>query len=132
MGWDAWAILDGKEVGTSIEFKPVFIIADEKLQKCSGWRGGLESGSLDGYTSKILLEKATGQSCDLKLSETEFPEWDAQTVQEFYQIANWHMTFEDIPEEAFRYPGDPWMGYWKARIFLETCAINQLGIRFSG
>lgn len=135
MGWDAYATYGDNWVTFLINGQPerlipphsqnvcaylkaVFAEADEKIKQYMGFASIVSQGCLQVPGQRLMLERATGQPCiDLTSSSSEIT-WTPDRVKELYKGADWGFTFTD--EDA--------ADYWEARIFMETCALNGLGI----
>ena len=128
MGWDAYSTKDGKDIEVNwkhwncgkneikdIKLRKVFTNASDKVKKKTGsadWL--LELGGLDCSACGHSLKEATGMSC-----------WgDALTpkqVKEYYDNACW----ENVSDKYDKCLVE------SAKAFLEVCAKEGLGIRFS-
>jgi hypothetical protein len=80
----------------------------------------LRVGELSGRWDGDILERATGQAWEEPLEANPRGEryWSPEQVRVAHEGADWGITYD--PDEAAY--------YWGARIFLETCAANGLGV----
>lgn len=123
MGWDAYSSafknIDWKnEKLTDPKMNIIFRDAAESARKKAGsYDVLLRYGGLDVSHCGEMIEQATGEDC---WPPEDDHEWDGQRVQQIASKANWD--FEYSPDQACY--------YWSARVFLETCAKNNLSIKF--
>ena len=128
MGWDAFAVKDGKDVDVKWDFqgyKETHIV-DDKLNiefKNAATCVATEAGSVDWMLKYAALDisdcgramgDATGVSC-------WGDDWSVEDVKKYNKVANWelaYMSHGDCASES-------------AKAFLGVCARNNLGIRFS-
>ena len=132
MGWDAYALKDGEaleEVDTpqgrelaNPHLRRAFWERDAEVKRLSG-HGAFVLGILFGSFEE-MFERGVG----VRFDDAMFPEsevvWSPERVRQAQAEADWDFprSGEDADEE--------WR-YWTARTFLETCAAEGLGIRFS-
>jgi hypothetical protein len=119
MGWDCHAtrlgrLLRYKQAPHRI-YNPILDAAFRQAAKDARQLGGeadvlLELGALHLRECADMLRQATGLDPYLK-------GWSSGEVQQ----ANWN----------FNYGKDQRAAYWSARKFLETCAEQQLGVKFT-
>ena len=148
MGWDAYAVTSIEAVDSGERLNPdlraIFAEASEKVFQKSGRRGNLE-GTLGG-PSLIILQLATSLDCIDYASEDGRLFWPKEMVYKVNAKADWDFGLDsrykaiydaqyafppaynilDIEdEESFQ------RDKWEVRVFLETCAENDLAILFS-
>ena len=149
MGWDADATKDGEMLvrqGDDVRHRqladPVlraaFTDAAARVKRdfCS-WRADMAVGKLDGYSYKQVIERATGARCfdpfDFDRERIGEMHWPPATVLRLSAGADWDFPTEDLIEsEEDEICADEYDDFrLEARLFLETCAEQGLGIRFS-
>ena len=123
MGWDAWALNNGKRLSIDwenrrlkkFEYRNAFSSAFHRARaKADGVDAFLIVGALDCSKCGEFLEQATGiDAWGVSLSPED--------VQRAGGAANWD--FEYLPDDAGL--------YWSARFFLSTCSKLNLGIEFT-
>ncbi len=129
MGWDACATLNGEffkltEDGRRIEHPPLRCAFEEAecvlMARCGIGTTYLSVGELSGRWYCEMLERATGQAWEEPLEANPRGQryWSSEQVRAAQRAADWGITYG--PDEAST--------YWGARIFLETCSANGLGI----
>lgn len=148
MGWDAYAVTSIEAADSGERLNPalraVFVEASEKVFQKRGRRGQLD-GTL-GSTSLPFLQLATNLVCIDYDSQDGRLFWPKEMVQRANAQADWDFGLDErfkrvydalyaIPpaynildiedEEGFQ--GDK----WEVRVFLETCAENDLAIMFT-
>lgn len=142
MGWDADATKDGEmlEMQGDVIADPVLraafadAAARVKRQFGSG-RMDMAVGKLDGYSYKQVIERATGARCFDPFDKEWIGEmhWPPATVFRLSAGADWSFPTEDLIESVEDKICADWYDDYcpEARLFLETCAEQGLGIRFS-
>ena len=131
MGWDAFATKGGKDLerdwhlGENDAKRPEILDkglarAFRKAAKMATEKAGLHDwllpiGGLDCSGAAEMLERVGIDAWGNNLSAAE--------VGAINEAADWGFLFH-VNEGELGY-------YWSARMFLETCAKNNLGIRFS-
>lgn len=129
MGWDAEATLHGEFLkrtpdGRCIERPPLraaFEAAESELWQHHGIGiTYLRVGQLNGRCYRDMLERATGLAW-------EEPH-EANPRGERYRSPEEVRTAQEGADWGFTYDRDEAAAYWGARIFLETCSANGLGI----
>jgi hypothetical protein len=147
MGWDADATKDGEMLEMQGDDMGHLEIADPVLRAAfadaavcvkRNWGTGrmdMAIGQLDGYDYKQVIERATGERCFIPFDIEWIGEmhWPPATVLRLSAGAEWDFPTEDLIEnESDEICSDWYVDYRvEARLFLETCAEQGLGIRFS-
>ena len=132
MGWDAYATQNGKPLekvhaedsGTmpaDPNLQVAFCTACDEVKRRSGSGANLGTTTLGG-PFQDMFERGTG--CRFG-GESDLLEWTSDEVQRVQQQSDWNFTVEQGDQS-----GELWE-YWTARLFLETCATNELGILFT-
>lgn len=147
MGWDADATKDGEMLemqGDDVRhlqiadpvLRAAFAHAAARIKRDFGsGRTDMAVGQLDGYSYKQVIERATGERC-FDPFDTELigeMHWPPATVLRLSAGAEWGFPTEDLIESVEdEICADEYDDYrLEARLFLETCAEQGLGIRFS-
>ena len=144
MGWDADATKDGEmlEMKGDVIADPFLhaAFADAAARVKREWGSGrmdMAVGKLDGYSYKQVIERATGARCfepsDYDNGWIGEMHWSSKTVLHLSANAEWAFPTEDLIESVEdEVCADMYDDYrLEARLFLETCAEQGLGIRFS-
>lgn len=134
MGWDAYATRDGKplemaRVGFgSLPADPqlcaAFLSACDEVKRRSVSGTNLGTAILGG-PFQAMFERGTGQRFDEVASATGLLAWTPEKVRAVQSASDWAF---DIDRDT--QSDEPWE-YWTARLFLETCAANGLGVLFT-
>jgi len=88
----------------------------------------LPLAGLDYSRCSLILTYATNQQCMKNI------EWSAKKVKKVATTANWNFNLTDFHNKYKRSHNDTNnfdTYFWSTRIFLETCAKLNLGIRFT-
>ena len=148
MGWDAYAVTSIEAADSGERLNPVlrtiFVEASEKVLRKRG-RPGQPDGTL-GSTSLPFLQLATNRVCIDYDSQDGRLFWPKETVQEANAQADWDFGLDERFKRVYDalYPTPPAYNIldiedeeglegakWEVRVFLGTCAENDLAILFS-
>lgn len=142
MGWDADVTKNGEmlEMQGDMIADPVLraAFADAAARLRRDWGSGrldMAVGRLDGYRYKQVIERATGERCFDPLDTEWIGEmhWPPATVLRLSAGVEWDFSTKDLIESVEDEICADWYDDYRvvARLFLETCAEQGLGIRFS-
>lgn len=132
MGWDAYALRNGQQLvwvetehGRELSdprLRQAFEARGVKVQRLCG-RSAFTLGMLHGPFEE-MFERGVGVYFDPETFRDGEVIWSPERVQQAQAEADW--AFPRLGEDE----DEEWL-YWTARTFLETCATEGLGIRFS-
>jgi hypothetical protein len=89
------------------------------------------SGELGGWRSKLVLERATQEHCFHINNKSGVIDWSAEFVKRLNKASNWSFPRHSASENAYAPYHYDEHTFWCVKIFLETCAANNLGIKFT-
>lgn len=128
MGWDAFSSAPlSKSKGVKLKFKKhreAFLKAVKTVKENADCVDGfLENGGLDCSCCYRMLQKAAEKSnYDLNWGLA----WNENGMEHRFVFVMWQYLNWD-----FKVKKEDLWAYWSAKTFVETCALNNLSIRFS-